>query len=553
MQSILALSFYAAYHPPRTGGELRLYYIYHFLSKYYDINLITFINPTLKNVVEIIEHNKNFKEFRVPRSRTSLYIQKFLIKLTNIKEWSAILVSLDSKFNKKFKELIDEKLNQSDIIIFISPFLFTFENKINNNINIYESYNLEYELMKSFLSQSLLGKLFLNYIFDIERSLCEKSDLIFAVSEGDRSMISELYNIDINKISLSPNGVNPKDYEFLKDSPRGINENPLILFIGSYHPPNFEAVQNLINLAGRVLDAQFLIAGGVSLYYITYFSDILELAGNNISMRFCQNRNKDVYLANGFYSVEEWCSIPTRWSKPAFNMGISDDIDSVELKLFSPQAQQLKVTSGEILLFFNLSKGWNVIQLLNKKQRRHLISFSCEKPISDPRGALGVAVQSIIYVKHNNKFDADLAAPIREIFTFKNAKNVFLLGQISDDEKKELYRIADISLNPMTSGSGTNIKMLDYMAAGLPVITTPIGARGLGLENYTHAIICDIIEFPAKIREILTDMALYSKLSCNGRKIVEKKYDWEKIADDMARTISETAIKTKSSKSIGHT
>ena len=34
-------------------------------------------------------------------------------------------------------------------------------------------------------------------------------------------------------------------------------------------------------------------------------------------------------------------------------------------------------------------------------------------------------------------------------------------------------------INPMISGSGTNIKMFDFMAAGLPIITTDIGARGI--------------------------------------------------------------------------
>ena len=41
--------------------------------------------------------------------------------------------------------------------------------------------------------------------------------------------------------------------------------------------------------------------------------------------------------------------------------------------------------------------------------------------------------------------------------------------------------ILDLAINPVTTGSGTNLKMLDYMAAGVPVLSTPHGARGLGL------------------------------------------------------------------------
>jgi glycosyltransferase involved in cell wall biosynthesis len=124
--------------------------------------------------------------------------------------------------------------------------------------------------------------------------------------------------------------------------------------------------------------------------------------------------------------------------------------------------------------------------------------------------------------------------------TFKNkdiGKNIGLTFEVTDEERLELYRISDVALNPMLSGSGTNIKMIDYMAAGLPIITTPIGARGLDLENYNNAIICEVLEFPEKIREVLINKDLYNKLSYNGRKLVEEKYNWKKIAENMAKIL----------------
>jgi len=114
-------------------------------------------------------------------------------------------------------------------------------------------------------------------------------------------------------------------------------------------------------------------------------------------------------------------------------------------------------------------------------------------------------------------------------------KNVGLGYMISDEEKLGLYRAADIALNPMLSGSGTNIKMLDYMAAGLPIITTPVGARGLDIKDYTHAIICEISEFPRAIFEVIKDKDLYIKLSVNGHELVKEKYDWKNIAKEMAK------------------
>ncbi len=116
-------------------------------------------------------------------------------------------------------------------------------------------------------------------------------------------------------------------------------------------------------------------------------------------------------------------------------------------------------------------------------------------------------------------------------------KNVGLAYVLSEEEKLELYRVSDLALNPMSSGSGTNIKMLDYMAAGLPVVTTPVGARGLDIESYNQAIISSVQDFPEKIYEVLSDTYLRDKLSLSGRSLVEEKYDWRTIAENMAVTM----------------
>jgi len=57
--------------------------------------------------------------------------------------------------------------------------------------------------------------------------------------------------------------------------------------------------------------------------------------------------------------------------------------------------------------------------------------------------------------------------------------NLRITGVLSEQEKIQLLHSADIALNPMQAGSGTNVKMFDFMAMRLPVVTTAIGARGI--------------------------------------------------------------------------
>jgi glycosyltransferase involved in cell wall biosynthesis len=122
--------------------------------------------------------------------------------------------------------------------------------------------------------------------------------------------------------------------------------------------------------------------------------------------------------------------------------------------------------------------------------------------------------------------------------------NVRLVYFITENEKKELFRSADIAINPMITGSGTNIKMFDFMAAGIPVISTPIGARGIDIDNYQHAIITEIDEFPNEISRLLNDKNLYDKLSISGRKLINEKYDWKIIANSMIETINKELEKS---------
>lgn len=59
-----------------------------------------------------------------------------------------------------------------------------------------------------------------------------------------------------------------------------------------------------------------------------------------------------------------------------------------------------------------------------------------------------------------------------------NAPNVQLIGPVSEEDKHNYFLNAYAFVNLMLQGSGTNLKNARAMAYGLPVIATPIGARG---------------------------------------------------------------------------
>jgi glycosyltransferase involved in cell wall biosynthesis len=120
-----------------------------------------------------------------------------------------------------------------------------------------------------------------------------------------------------------------------------------------------------------------------------------------------------------------------------------------------------------------------------------------------------------------------------------NSNNVRLMGFVDEEMKKTILMATDIALNPMFYGSGTNLKMLEYLAAGLPTVSTPIGARGIELEDYENVIISGGEGFAEKIEELFSDDELRKNLLRNGRRLVEERYDWKIIAKGIAEVYKE--------------
>jgi glycosyltransferase involved in cell wall biosynthesis len=69
------------------------------------------------------------------------------------------------------------------------------------------------------------------------------------------------------------------------------------------------------------------------------------------------------------------------------------------------------------------------------------------------------------------------------------------------------------------------------MASGLPVVTTPVGAEGLGIENGKEALISDDFGELAKLAvKLIKDKKLAKQLGLSAKEFAEKNYSWSKSA-----------------------
>lgn len=117
--------------------------------------------------------------------------------------------------------------------------------------------------------------------------------------------------------------------------------------------------------------------------------------------------------------------------------------------------------------------------------------------------------------------------------------NVGFMGVVDDETKNFALGLADVAINPVVSGSGTNLKMMDYFAAGVPVVSTSFGARGLNIEHEKHLIIAELEQFSKTITRLrFEDMLVQTSRVENARQYVEAKFDWAAIASRFFQKVS---------------
>lgn len=84
---------------------------------------------------------------------------------------------------------------------------------------------------------------------------------------------------------------------------------------------------------------------------------------------------------------------------------------------------------------------------------------------------------------------------------------------------------ARVSVAPVLFDSGVNHKILEAMAAGTPVVTTSIGAEGLGLEPGRHCLVGDApAAFASCVARLYREEALWQTIRANALAFVAERF-----------------------------
>jgi polysaccharide biosynthesis protein PslH len=101
------------------------------------------------------------------------------------------------------------------------------------------------------------------------------------------------------------------------------------------------------------------------------------------------------------------------------------------------------------------------------------------------------------------------------------------------------FRKADLLVVPLRYGAGTRIKIIEAMAAGLPVVSTSKGSEGIAASDGRHLLLADTPEdFAGAVARLMGDRGLAEHLARHARQLVEERYSWEKGATMMATVLA---------------
>lgn len=131
-----------------------------------------------------------------------------------------------------------------------------------------------------------------------------------------------------------------------------------------------------------------------------------------------------------------------------------------------------------------------------------------------------------------------LGSVCHAVETWPRPANVGLLGVVSNAEKSHWLDLCDVGLNPVTTGSGTNLKLIEYAAVGVPVVSTEFGVRGLALAAGRDYVSATGDAFADGVEALLRlDESERERIARRARDRVEAEADWSTIARAYAQAL----------------
>jgi polysaccharide biosynthesis protein PslH len=123
--------------------------------------------------------------------------------------------------------------------------------------------------------------------------------------------------------------------------------------------------------------------------------------------------------------------------------------------------------------------------------------------------------------------------PSKEVLRLRSDR-VRVTGTVED--VRPFYASALAVVVPLRIGGGTRLKILEAMAAGVPVISTRLGAEGIDAEHDVHILLADTrSDIANAIHQVVSSPNTRVRLVDAARNLAETRYDWAVLGERLHR------------------
>jgi len=235
--------------------------------------------------------------------------------------------------------------------------------------------------------------------------------------------------------------------------------------------------------------------------------------------------------------------VPNAVDQALFRAEIAqDDIEALKVKLGKKEGDIFLVTSSRLVYKNAVDDIIGALQYLPTNVKLLVIGA----------GALeGELKKQAIKLKLNPTIETVNAAPHAasaasnsSVQSNVNARVLFM-GFVPHADLPAYLKASDIFIRPSRS-EGLGNSFLEAMAAGIPVIATPVGGIPDFLKDGETGLFCEVDNprsVAQKVEKLMKDKESREYIIRNAKKMVEEKYQWKAIADKMKAVFDSATLK----------
>ena len=214
------------------------------------------------------------------------------------------------------------------------------------------------------------------------------------------------------------------------------------------------------------------------------------------------------------------------WAK---DMGVKRPIEVVPNGI-DPEKYELRIKNYELRNRLGIKENERVVittsRLVKKNGIGDLIGAINHLTINNKKLVIKLLILGTGPLEKKLKFQV-LSSKLRDCVLF--------LGDMPNADVPKYLAMSDVFARPSLS-EGLGNSFLEAMAAGVPIIGTPVGGIPDFIFDGETGLFCEVgnpKSIAEKITLLLSDDALRQKIIASARQLVEEKYNWRKIAEQM--------------------